>query len=129
VQRPAWKKGEAVESWTIIGFISLQSSHPIFWKAVQKTSNSTIYTNFVVDEVVPFLHSGQTIFVDNLNYHVSGILFHSFTDLISMALYCILSQENPHFLSKKQLQTVELLTSAFLLIRRNLILSKRFGHF
>lgn len=50
----------------------LHQKVPILFKIIPHYSNGPHYDKFMTEQVLPFLIPGNTVFVDNQNYHVKG---------------------------------------------------------
>jgi hypothetical protein len=70
--RHKYKASDRVEKWTITGVTMLAQDFPLYFSIIQNYSNGVQYHSFMINEVLPRLNSGDVVFVDNQNYHVTG---------------------------------------------------------
>jgi hypothetical protein len=50
----------------------LKHDLPIYFSVIRHYSNGAHFETFMIDEVLPRLSRGDTVVVDNQNYHVMG---------------------------------------------------------
>ena len=70
--RYRYKKTDCVEKYTISAVTSLNHEIPLIFAVIKGFSNGPHYKSFMINEVLPMLRRGDTIIVDNQNYHVKG---------------------------------------------------------
>jgi hypothetical protein len=72
ILRKRFKKSDNCEKFTVCGVTMLHQKVPILFKIIPHYSNGPHYDKFMTEQVLPFLIPGNTVFVDNQNYHVKG---------------------------------------------------------
>ncbi len=70
--RYRYKKTDCVEKYTISAVTTLDHDLPLIFTIITGYSNGPHYESFMIKEVLPILKRGDTIIVDNQNYHVKG---------------------------------------------------------
>lgn len=94
-----WKGGSYVESYTVTVLTMLDDKFPLTYAIKQGSSNSSNFVKFWLEDAASFLHEGDIIIGDNMNYHCKGWsaeVTHYFLNSIG-AKYYMLPKYSPEF--------------------------------
>ena len=53
---------------------AISNEKPIAYKLLKGSANTEIFNNFIIDDVLPKISKGNTLFMDNAKIHKSNIL-------------------------------------------------------